>query len=119
MLLSHAEIRATIAEARERIRPDGKRILVVITDGTRSGPTALMCGMLREQLAGRARRLDFLIALGVEARAQALVASAPDQAEKIARQLARLIGRAQMGDLFKVSCLCTPDLSPPLFEDAT
>lgn len=64
MLLSHAEIRATIAEAMERIRPDGKRILVVIPDGTRSGPTALMCGMLREQLAGRARRLDFLIALG-------------------------------------------------------
>lgn len=62
---------------------------------------------------------DFLIALGVEARAQALVASAPDQAEKIARQLDRLIGRAQMGDLFKVACLCTPDLSPPLFEDAT
>jgi NADH dehydrogenase [ubiquinone] 1 alpha subcomplex assembly factor 7 len=26
---------------------------------------------------------------------------------------------AQMGALFKVACLCAPDLSPPLFEDAT
>ena len=60
---------------------------------------------------------DFLRALGIEARAQALFQSRPDQAETLARQLDRLTGAAQMGDLFKVVCLHAPDLSPPLFED--
>ncbi|WP_165184597.1 class I SAM-dependent methyltransferase [Caulobacter soli] len=59
----------------------------------------------------------FLQGLGIEARAQALAASRPDHAEKLARQLDRLTGAAQMGELFKVACLSAPDLSPPLFED--
>jgi SAM-dependent MidA family methyltransferase len=59
----------------------------------------------------------FLQALGIEARAQALEASRPDQAEKLARQLDRLTGAAQMGQLFKVVCLSAPGLSPPLFEE--
>jgi NADH dehydrogenase [ubiquinone] 1 alpha subcomplex assembly factor 7 len=58
----------------------------------------------------------FLQALGIQARAQALAASRPDQAEKLARQLDRLIGPAQMGELFKVVCLSAPGLAPPLFE---
>lgn len=61
----------------------------------------------------------FLVALGIAQRAEALVARQPDRADQIARQLDRLVGEAQMGDLFKVACLCAPDLSPPLFEDAT
>ncbi|CAN5465596.1 class I SAM-dependent methyltransferase [soil metagenome] len=59
----------------------------------------------------------FLQGLGIEARAQALAAARPDQADKLARQLDRLTGADQMGDLFKVVCLFTPGLSPPLFED--
>jgi SAM-dependent MidA family methyltransferase len=59
----------------------------------------------------------FLKALGIEARAEALAAARPDQADKLARQLDRLSGPDQMGDLFKVACLFAPDLSPPLFED--
>jgi SAM-dependent MidA family methyltransferase len=59
----------------------------------------------------------FLQALGIEARAQALAAARPDQADKLARQLDRLTGAAQMGQLFKVVCLSAPGLSPPLFED--
>ena len=62
---------------------------------------------------------EFLLALGIEARAQALANARPDRADQIARQLDRLIGKAQMGALFKVACLTAPDLSPPLFEDAT
>ncbi|NQE63356.1 class I SAM-dependent methyltransferase [Caulobacter sp. RHG1] len=62
---------------------------------------------------------EFLVALGIEQRAQALAAARPDRAEQLARQLDRLVNAAQMGDLFKVACLCAPDLSPPLFEDAT
>ncbi|MET3666846.1 class I SAM-dependent methyltransferase [Caulobacter sp. 1776] len=62
---------------------------------------------------------EFLLALGIEARAQTLSAARPERADQIARQLDRLVGKAQMGALFKVACLCAPDLSPPLFEDAT
>ena len=63
----------------------------------------------------------FLQALGIEARAQALAAAQPqankaDQADKLARQLDRLTGPAQMGQLFKVVCLFAPGLAPPLFE---
>ena len=60
----------------------------------------------------------FLQGLGIEARAEALAAARPDQADKLARQLDRLTGPAQMGRLFKVVCLSAPGLSPPLFEDA-
>ena len=59
----------------------------------------------------------FLGALGIEARAQALAAARPDQAGKIARQLDRLTGADQMGDLFKVACLHAPGLTPPIFEE--
>ena len=62
---------------------------------------------------------EFLLALGIEARAQALAKARPDRADQLGRQLDRLIGKAQMGALFKVACLCAPDLSPSLFEDAT
>jgi SAM-dependent MidA family methyltransferase len=61
----------------------------------------------------------FLVALGIIQRAEALAARQPERGDQIARQLDRLIGEAQMGVLFKVACLCAPDLSPPLFEDAT
>jgi SAM-dependent MidA family methyltransferase len=64
----------------------------------------------------------FLQGLGIEARAQALAAAQAeadqaDQAGKLARQLDRLTGAAQMGRLFKVICLSAPGLSPPLFEE--
>ena len=64
------------------------------------------------------RQGDFLRGLGIEARAQALSQARPDRAEPVARQLDRLTGAAQMGQLFKVACLSAPGLSPPLFEDA-
>jgi NADH dehydrogenase [ubiquinone] 1 alpha subcomplex assembly factor 7 len=62
---------------------------------------------------------QFLLALGILDRAEVLAARAPEKTDQIARQLDRLIGQAQMGALFKVACLAAPDLSPPLFEDAT
>jgi SAM-dependent MidA family methyltransferase len=62
---------------------------------------------------------QFLLALGILDRAEALAARQPEKTDQIGRQLDRLLGEAQMGALFKVACLCAPDLSPPLFEDAT
>ena len=57
----------------------------------------------------------FLLSLGLEARAAALVRSRPDQAGALERQLHRLIGPDQMGELFKVLSIHTPGLDPPGF----
>jgi SAM-dependent MidA family methyltransferase len=55
----------------------------------------------------------FLRRLGIEARAVALARANPDQAERIGRQLARLIAPDQMGSLFKVATLAAPGLTVP------
>jgi NADH dehydrogenase [ubiquinone] 1 alpha subcomplex assembly factor 7 len=61
---------------------------------------------------------EFLLRLGIETRAAALAQARPDQADVIARQLARLIEPDQMGDLFKAACLFAGGPPPPGFEDA-
>src|SRR5918997_617784 len=43
---------------------DGKRVLVIIPDGTRTAPIPLMFRLLYEQIGRRVGRLDYLIALG-------------------------------------------------------
>jgi nickel-dependent lactate racemase len=43
---------------------DGKRVLVLIPDGTRHAPIPLLFRLLYEQLGDRVERLDYLIALG-------------------------------------------------------
>jgi SAM-dependent MidA family methyltransferase len=60
---------------------------------------------------------QFLRALGIDQRAQALSLARPDQAAKLARQMERLTGEAQMGALFKVVGLWSNGLpTPPGFE---
>ncbi|WP_374572862.1 class I SAM-dependent methyltransferase [Phenylobacterium sp.] len=59
----------------------------------------------------------FLFRLGIAQRAQALAAARPDQAERIGRQLERLVAEDQMGQLFKAACIHSPGLVPPAFED--
>lgn len=49
-----------------------------------------------------ATQAQFLKAMGIEARFQALAARNPDQAEKLQRQYDRLMASDEMGDLFKV-----------------
>jgi NADH dehydrogenase [ubiquinone] 1 alpha subcomplex assembly factor 7 len=51
----------------------------------------------------------FLGALGIAARAEALMRVAPDRAGAVAAALARLTGGDQMGSLFKVMGLVSPD----------
>jgi nickel-dependent lactate racemase len=48
----------------EDLAPDGKRIVVIIPDGTRSSPMPLVFRQLADRLLPRAKRLDFAIALG-------------------------------------------------------
>src|SRR5690242_11200833 len=53
-----------LARALEPIGLDGKRVLVIIPDGTRTAPIPLLFRLLYEQIGRRVARLDYLIALG-------------------------------------------------------
>ncbi len=59
---------------------------------------------------------EFLVRLGIGARAEALANARPDRSEVIERQLERLVSPDQMGELFKVACLHSPGFVPPGFE---
>ncbi len=60
---------------------------------------------------------EFLRRLGIEARAGVLARRHPDQAQKLARQLERLVDAGQMGALFKALCLYpSGQPAPPAFE---
>jgi NADH dehydrogenase [ubiquinone] 1 alpha subcomplex assembly factor 7 len=60
----------------------------------------------------------FLARMGIGERAEALVRAAPGRTHLIGRQLHRLIGGDQMGELFKACVIHSPDWTPPAFEDA-
>ena len=62
--LSDPQIAEIIEAATGRIDPAGKRILVIIPDHTRSCPLGTIVRGLREAVGSRAKKLDFLIALG-------------------------------------------------------
>lgn len=62
--LEEAEIRALVAEGLASLPLNGRRVLVIIPDGTRSMPMAQFFRLFQELLAGRAGALDFLVALG-------------------------------------------------------
>ena len=62
--LSDEQVRAIIAPAAERMRPESKRVLVIIPDHTRTCPLPLIVRELHSAIAPRAAALDFLIALG-------------------------------------------------------
>ncbi|MFY0636901.1 class I SAM-dependent methyltransferase [Maricaulis maris] len=60
---------------------------------------------------------DWLLGLGLEARAAALSQSQPGKRAEIARQIWRLTDNEQMGELFKLVCLDSADLPlPPGFS---
>jgi lactate racemase len=62
--LSDAEVRRIVADAADALAPDGKRILAIIPDGTRTMPMAQMFGLFAEHIGARAAAFDYLIALG-------------------------------------------------------
>jgi SAM-dependent MidA family methyltransferase len=57
----------------------------------------------------------FLASLGLEARATALAKAHPNRTDRIAREVARLTGPDQMGQLFKVVALHSSSILPPGF----
>lgn len=64
-------------------------------------------------VSGPVTQGDFLIGLGLEARAAALCQAAPDKRALFARQVWRLTDAEQMGTLFKLVCLDADGLPAP------
>ncbi len=62
--LTADDVQQLLATALDSHRWDGKRVLVIIPDGTRTSPTPLMFWMLHQLIGKRVARLDYLIALG-------------------------------------------------------
>jgi len=85
--LSNDESRAIIAGLLEEARIGGKSVLVVIPDATRTAPVPFFFRTLCDLAAGRAKRLDFLVALGThpplsQEALEALVGITDDEARK-------------------------------------
>jgi nickel-dependent lactate racemase len=62
--LTIEDVQQLIAQACDPLPLDGKRVLVIIPDGTRTAPIPLFFSLLYEQLGRRVAQLDYLIALG-------------------------------------------------------
>jgi nickel-dependent lactate racemase len=62
--LSDTEIRELLAEGLGRLDLEGRRVLVVIPDGTRTAPIGLFFALLGDILGAKVDAVDYLIALG-------------------------------------------------------
>ena len=62
--LKDEEVRTIVHESLDTMQLDGKRVLVIIPDGTRSMPMPLMFLLFHEFLDRRVQALDYLVALG-------------------------------------------------------
>ncbi len=62
--LTESEVRALTAEALAKVDLDGKRVLVIVPDGSRTAPLPLFFRMFHELLRGRVASLGYLVALG-------------------------------------------------------
>ena len=78
--LNDGEIRAIVEEALASLQVDGKRVLIIIPDGTRTMPMPRMFDLFEELLEPRAASLDYLVALGTH----------PPMTDA---QISRLVGR--------------------------
>jgi lactate racemase len=62
--LSAGEIHSLVAAGLDQFELRGRRVLVLIPDGTRTMPMPLLFGILEQELLPRVAQLDFLIATG-------------------------------------------------------
>ncbi len=62
--LDDEEVRALIFEALARADLDGRRVLVIIPDHTRTAPLPLFFRLFHQAMRGRVAALDYLVALG-------------------------------------------------------
>ena len=62
--LTQVEVRGLLAEALAHVSLGGRRVLVIVPDGTRTAPVPLIYRLLHEALGSQVAALDFLVALG-------------------------------------------------------
>src|SRR5579885_2612771 len=62
--LAREETREFVADSASTLNIGGKRVLIIIPDGTRTMPMPLMFELLQQEVATRASACDYLIALG-------------------------------------------------------
>jgi SAM-dependent MidA family methyltransferase len=88
----------------------GEQDLTSHVDFEAVGHAAIGAGAL---VSGPVTQGDWLRRLGIERRAQSLIASNPDKRHDVEQALHRLCGRDEMGELFKVMALRSPDWPAP------
>ncbi len=87
-VLSDLQVEEIVVKGLESLGLAGKRVLVLIPDGTRTFPVPLFFRILTEHLQGKAAAIDFLVALGThpamseEALLKLVGISAADKAGK-------------------------------------
>jgi nickel-dependent lactate racemase len=87
--LSDDEIARLAREGLARLPVDGRRVLVVIPDGTRTMPMPLMFATLERELGPRVAALDFLIALGTHT---------PMTDDQLSRHVGQTVAGGTVGD---------------------
>jgi nickel-dependent lactate racemase len=86
--ITESDARQLIAQTFDAIALDGKRVLVIIPDSTRTAPIPMMFKLLYAHIGKRVAQLDYLIALGThqpmsdEAISRLVGVSAFDRAQK-------------------------------------
>jgi nickel-dependent lactate racemase len=63
-VLDDAAVEELLAGALDRVHLEGRRVLAIVPDGTRTAPIPLLYRLLHRHLAPRAAGLDYLVALG-------------------------------------------------------
>src|SRR5215471_9917327 len=82
--LDHATVREIVAQAVEAMPIAGKRVLILIPDGTRTAPLPEMFLCFQELLCPQVKALDYLVALGTH----------PGMSDE---QLSKLVGATVVG----------------------
>ena len=95
--LSSEDIARLAREGLARLPLDGRRVLVLIPDGTRTMPMPLMFETLERELGERVAALDFLVALGTHT---------PMTDAQLSRHVGQAVVDGKAGQ--------TPDLQPPV-----
>ncbi len=62
--VSHEQVAAVVGDLCPAADYVGKRVLLIVPDGTRTAPIGLIFKMLFDQISGATRKLDVMIALG-------------------------------------------------------
>src|SRR5271169_759897 len=62
--LTTDEVRQIVNTAADELQIDGKRVLIIVPDGTRTMPMPLMFEILQQEVGSRSAACDYLVALG-------------------------------------------------------